>query len=251
MKKAICLFATMLILSACSAPQSGQEGTLEKVRRTNIIKAATVVFPPTTIKDAATGKLSGHMIESMDLIAGRIGAKVEWEEVTFGTATAALQSGRCDVVVAPLFANIERAEVVAFTSPPLFYLGLSALVKNGSGYEGVQNVFKFDKPDLTVAVAIGEAGDVFVKAKFHQAKVTRIDVPANELSRFMLEVSTGRADVAIADSEQIAKFAAEHEGVVDLFHDHQFDLNPAAWAVRYGDSDWLHFLETSLGLRSN
>lgn len=242
----VCVIFLLAALAACSTNNSRNESVLDTVRRTHVIRAATVIDPPMVIKDPVNGQYSGHLIDAMKIIAARMSARVEWVETTYGNAAGTLQSGRADVVVAPLFANIERAQAVAFVQPPLFYMGLSALVKKGSQFENVKSVFEFDKHGIKVALATGEAGDLFATAEFKSATLNRTNVEAAEISRFMLDVAVGRSDVAIADSNQIAKFAAAHPGTVDLFAKNQFALNPACFAVRYGDADWKAFLETSL-----
>jgi len=220
--------------------------TLDKVQSTHKIEACTVIDPPGVIKDPKTGQFSGEHIDALNLIAKKINVTVNWTETTFGNAAADLQSHRCDVVATDIFANVPRAAVVAFTYPPLLYIGDSAVVKKDSPYAGISNIYDFDKPNITVAVATGDAGDIFVKENFTQAKIVRIDVESSDLTRFALEVSAGRADVAISDSNTIRLYAAQHPEVTDLFQNNPFSLNPVAWAVRQDDPRWLGFLQTSL-----
>jgi len=242
--------AVAITLSIVALTRSRQipqgEDTLAKIQKTGEINACTVVDPPAVIKDSKTGELSGQHIDALNLIAQKMSARVVWSETTFGNAAADLQSRRCDVVATDLFANVPRAEAVAFTSPPLFYIGESALVNKNSPYLDVKDIFDFDRPNITVAVATGESGDIFVKENFTRAKVNRIDVESSDLTRFAVEVSSGRADVAIADSNTVRLYASQHPEVVDLFKDNSFALNPVGWAVRQGDTKWLEFINTSL-----
>lgn len=200
------------------------------------------------MKDAKTGQLSGVFIDAMNFIADQIKAKVDWHETTFGNATGDLASHRCDVIVTDLFLNnIPRAEAVAFTLPPPAYLGLSAIIRKGdTRFAKVKNVYDFDKPDITVAVATGEGGDIFVRNHFKRANIRRIDVEASDITRAFVEVTSKRADVGIAGADMTGLFAASHPEVVDLFRDHQYDLQPCAWPVRRDDAAWLHFLESAL-----
>ena len=132
-------------------------------------------------------------------------------------------------------------------SPRIPFVGESAIVrKDDQRFKNVKDIFEFDKLDITVAVATGESGDIFIKENFKNAKVNRIDVESSDLSRFAVEVSAGRADVAIADANSIALYANAHPEVVDLFKIKPFGLNPVGWAVRQSDTAWLHFLETAL-----
>jgi ABC-type amino acid transport substrate-binding protein len=151
------------------------------------------------------------------------------------------------MVAAALVANIPRAASVAFTQPPLFYIGHSALVKKGDNrFQNVKDVSEFDTSEVTIAVATGESADVWLKEHFKNAKITRVDVESSDLSRFAVEVSAGRADAAMADAHTIALYAKEHPEVIDVFAAQPFGLSPVGWAVRQEDARWLHFLETAL-----
>ncbi|MFH0952259.1 MAG: transporter substrate-binding domain-containing protein [Patescibacteria group bacterium] len=240
-----------LVVSAYSINKTDQTNTandtLARVIATGVLDACTVINPPTTIRDAKTGQLSGHMVEAMENIAERMKIKVNWHESTWGNAPLDLQSKRCDLLVAPFFANVPRAEAVAFTKPPLMYIGHSALVrKDDERFPNINSIFDFDKPEYTVVVATGEAGDIFVKEHFTKAKVNQIDTEAADLTRFAVEVSAGRADVAIGGSDTTAIYASEHDDVIDLFKENPYGLSPVGWAVRQDDIRWLNFIESSL-----
>lgn len=243
----LAVIALIVAVTTNNATQKVSGDTLSRIQKTGVIDACTIIDPPSAIKDASTGDFSGYMADAMNIIAQQMNAKVKWHESTWGNATVDLKSKVCDVVVAQFFANISRAQAVAFTKPSLFYLGLSALVrKDDPRFQGTKNVFDFDKPDIKIAVATGEAGDLFIKDNFKNAQIVRIDVEAADITRFALEVSSGRADVAIAGADVTAIYAKAHPEIVDLFKDNQFGLNPIGWAVRQDDSKWQDFLETSL-----
>ena len=224
-----------------------QENTLDNVRKTGTIEACTVVNPPTVIKDAKTGELSGHVVDALYEIAKRMNVEINWHESTWGNAAADLQSKRCDILAATFFASIPRAQAVAFAKPPFLYIGHDAIVrKDDERFNKTQSIFDFDKPDIKVVVATGEAGDIFVKEHFKEAQITRIDAESSDLTRFILEVSTGRADVAIGGSDTTGVYARKHPEVIELLRERPYGLSPIGWAVRQDDYQWLHFIETSL-----
>lgn len=221
--------------------------TLSEVQKSGIIEACTIVNPPFSIKDPKTNERSGYMIEVLNLIAAKMDAKVNWHESTWGNATAELASKRCDIVAAEFFANVPRAKAIAFTRPPLFYIGTGAVIrKNDNRFQNVNNILDFDKSNIIVAVSTGEAGDIYVKEHFKNAQVRRIDVESSDITRFILEITTNRADVAIAGSDVLSVYIGVHSDVVDIFKDKPFGINPVGWAVRQDDSRWLDFIETSL-----
>lgn len=241
--------AALACLVSCSRTNqiSQNEDTLDRVRKTGVIDACTVIDPPYAVKDSKTGKLSGVYIDAMDLIAKKINANVNWHETTYGKAAADLASRRCDIMAQYFNANIPRALTIAFTMPPLCYVGFSAVVRaNDPRFQHFQDIFEFDKPNYTIAVATGEAGAIFTQEHFKKAKIKSIDVESSDIARFCLEVSANRADVAISSAEVTSRFAKAHPEVRDLFEEHPVAMEPTGWAVRQDDAAWLHFIETSL-----
>lgn len=246
----ICLAQLLVafMLTSCAAQRKGtqHEDTLDRIRRTGKIDVCTFVYPPFGIKDSKTGAFSGIYIDAINAIAEKMNAKVVLHEVGSGNAVADLVSGRCDVEPG-LFALIPRAASVSFTQPPLLYIGESALVRRDDRrFTKATSVFEFDRPDITVALLNGESGDIFVKENFKKAQTKRIDADSSDQTRFCVEVSARRADVAIADSNTLHLYAKNHPEVVELFYENPFGLNPVSWGVRQDDAKWLHFLETAL-----
>jgi len=247
LKGFLCAVTLMTLFSCGKTQTSSQEDSLDRIRRTGVIEACTAIDPPYSQKDAKTGVYSGIYVDAMNVIAQKMNAKVNWHETTFGNATGEIAAGRCDVMVSDFYANIPRALSIAFTSPPLGYMGLGILVrKNDPRFKSVKSPFEFDKPNLTIAVAPGEAGDLWVKENFKQTKIQRVDVQSADLTRFCVEVSSGRADAALSGPEFFEKYTKQHPEVVDIFASRQFSLNPIGWGVRQSDYKWLQFLNTAL-----
>ena len=242
----------LLIVSLClswaaynknnGTKSNNQPDTLARIQQTKVMKVCYAVWPPAVIKDDKTGKLSGHDIDTLEQIAKEIGVTTEYHETTFGNMATAVQTGQCDIGTS-LFIAIPRAAVVNFTIPVL-YSGISGIIKKGD--TRFKTVDDIDKPGIKVAVATGEAGDLYATAHFKQAKIVRIDVESSDLSRFLLEVTSGRADIGIADADTIRLFAATHPEATDAFADNPFNLSPDAYPIRMGDNNFLNFINNSL-----
>lgn len=217
-------------------------GTLAKIQATKTMDVCYAVWPPAVIKDASTGELSGHDIDAMRLLAKGANAEIVFHETTFGDMAGAIQSGVCDIGTS-LFVNIPRSAAVAF-SRPILYGGDSGLVRKGD--TRFKTVADIDKPGIVVATATGEAGDIYAKANFTQAKIVSIDVQSSDLSRFLLEVTSGRADIGIADANTIRLFAAAHPESTDALARQPFGLSPDAFPIRHGNQDFLNFVNNSL-----
>lgn len=220
-----------------------KSNTLEKMKQTGNLDVCYVTWPPTVIKDPATGELSGHMIDTLNAILDPIEVKPTYHEQAWGTAVLGLKSGICDLVAAGFFIKIPRSYSVAFTRP-LFYVGDGALVKKGDNR--FSSIWDADKKGITVAVVNGESGHEFVKANFQNAEIKVVDVEGGDMSRVYLEVTAGRADLAITDAWTIKKYTETHPDTQALFLDEPFDLNPVSWAVRQDDVEFMRFIENSL-----
>jgi len=241
----ISIVAILLSLTAVLTQKQGitKISTLEKMKQRGKLDVCYVVYPPTVIKDPNTGDLSGHMIDTLDAILKPINVKPVYHEQTWGTAVLGLKSGICDLVAAGFFIKIPRACSVAFTRP-LFYIGDAVLVKKGD--DRFSTIWDVDKKEIVVAVANGESGHEFVKENFKNAEIRVIDVEGGDLSRVYLEVTSGRADIAITDAWNIKLYSDAHNDVKPLFLDKPFNLNPVAWAVRQDDVEFMRFIENAL-----
>lgn len=218
------------------------QGTLMKIKTTGVMDVCYAVWPPAVIKDASTGELSGHDIDATHALAESLGATVAFHETTFGDMAGGIQSGVCDIGTS-LFVNMPRAQAIAF-SRPLYYAGSSGLVRKGDArFKTIEDV---DKPGIVVATATGEAGNIFAKAHFKHAEILSIDVQSSDISRFLLEVTSGHADIGIADANTIQLFAASHPETTDAFASHPFGLSPVAFGVRQGDQDFLNYVNNGL-----
>lgn len=200
----VCLISTSTAQAQAQAPGS----ILQKVQKNKVVHAGYIPYPPFVIVDPATKKLSGYFIELMDAIVADMGQgiKIEYEETTWGTMVVGVQSGKFDVVVSGIFSTIPRAMQVTFTRPVML-VGLSAVARAGD------NRFKTDadlrKPGLTIAVTAGEVGHSYAQKYLPNAKLIVLDTP--DITRPMLEVLSGRADIGIADSMSVFNFVQAHK----------------------------------------
>lgn len=215
--------------------------SLDQMKHSGKIKACYIKYPPFVIQDPQTGKLSGYFIDLMGAIAQEAGVSVDYEETNWGTMVAALQSNKCDVVVSGVFGTIPRAKEVTF-SEPVLYVGISAIARrNDSRFKTVDDLAQ---PNLVVAVTSGEVGHEYAKKFLPNAKLTVIET--DDISRPMLEVSSGRADVALGDSMTAYRFAKAHQEVKDVFAKNPFYVFGTGLMLRRNDYDWLDFLNIGI-----
>ncbi len=244
----IALFISTTVLGACARPTdapgiptTGPESVLTTLKDTGRLKAGYIKYPPFVIQDPGTGQLSGYFIDLMNTIATEGGFEVDYEETNWGTMVTGLQTRRFDIVVSGVFRTIPRAKEVTFTNPVL-YVGISAIArKDDTRFKSLSDLAR---SGLTIAVTNGEVGHEYAKRFLPDAKLTVLTT--DDISRPMLEVSAGRADVALGDSMTAYRFARAHSEVQDVFARSPFYVYGTTFMVRRDDPEWLDFLNISI-----
>lgn len=206
------------------------------------LRIGYIVFPPAVSKDPSTDKPTGHMIDVARYVASEMNVEADFQETAWATFAAGLQAKHYDVVVAPLFATPSRAIAVAFTAP-LYYLGMAIIAKKGdTRFAALSDL---NSPTVQIAVNQGGANQRFAKRYCPNAKLTGLATA--DISQVLSEVVARRADVAIADTWSVSKFAQQHRDAVQvLFPGQPLDVTAISWAVRPGDTRLLKFLDTTV-----
>ncbi len=237
-------FAASVLVATISVTASvlpARAQVMDRILKDRKIKIGYIPAPPGTIRDPASGDVTGYYVEGVRYIFKAINVEPEFIETTWANFAAGLQSGQFDLSIAGTFATIQRAAAVEFTHP-INYLGYSAIVKTGD--TRFSKLADFDQEGIKIAVVQGGAGQEYVKENF--PKATIVALATGNLTAPFIEVSAGRADIGIEDAWQARRYAAQQPGVTSLFDAHPYNLLPLAWSVKRGNDDLLRFLNTSI-----
>ena len=219
--------------------------TMKKIREKGEIVACYVPYAEAVIKDQKTGKLSGHSVDTIEHIAKQVNAKVSYHETTWGNAATEVATGKCDVMLY-FFDQIPRAFTVAFTRPIIFEGNGAVVKKDDTRFNNIKDITELDKPEYTIVVANGESGHNFVKENFKKAKIEVIDVETGDITKHLVAVSTGRADIGIISADGADSYVKVHPETQNIFAANPFSLNPTAYAVKQNDLKFLNFLNNAL-----
>ena len=214
---------------------------MDKILREKKVKIGYIPSPPGTIKDSATGAVTGYYVEGVRYMFKTINVEVEFVETTWATFVAGLQSGQFDFSIAGTFATIQRAGAVEFTRP-IHYLGYSAVAKKGD--TRFKSLADLNQDGVKIAVVQGGAGQEYVKENFPKAQI--VALATGNLTAPFMEVAAGRTDIGIEDAWQARRFALQQPSVVDLFASEPYNVLPICWAVKRGNQDILNFLNVSI-----
>lgn len=136
--------ARMLILTAClgllmGLPTSGctredqsTESTLQRIRRTGVVRIAYANEAPYGYRDLATGRVTGEAPEVAREILGRMGAeRIEPTLTAFSQLIPGLQARRYDMIAAGMYITPERCRQIDFSNPT-YAVGEAFLVQKGN-----------------------------------------------------------------------------------------------------------------------
>jgi polar amino acid transport system substrate-binding protein len=222
-----------LLLPPAARAQGG--GTLEQVKQRGTLRVGVTQAPPWYSKDPKNGQWdSGVGVSIGKSMAAALGAKFEPLEVTWGTAIAALQGNKIDIMYM-IDATPERAQAVDFPPTPLLYYSLAVLAKNDVP---VKQWSDLDKPTVRISVPQGSSMDKFVSEHVAKANIQRFPGNAEAIAAFQ----AGRADaVCLFHPPLLAAWKKLGTGKI-VVPTPAFSQASSA-AVRKGDKAFLEFVD--------
>lgn len=182
---------TVLALAAAAcAPASLAQGAtdaLAQIKQRGALRVGVTQAPPWFSKDPKTGEwTTGVGVSLGKALAADLGVKFEPVEVTWGTAVAALQSNKIDMM-SMMDATPERAQVVDFPQTPLLYYSLAVLARDGLP---AKTWAELDQPAVRIAVPQASSMDRFLTQSVSKASIQRFPGNAEAIAAFQ----AGRVD---------------------------------------------------------
>ncbi len=181
---------TLLALAAAAyAPVAwaASEDTLAEIKRRGALRVGVTQAPPWFSKDPKSGEwTSGVGVSLGKAMAADLGVKFEPVEVTWGTAIAALQGNRIDMM-SMMDATPERAQAVDFPKTPLLYYSLAVLARDNLPAKTWADL---DKPSVRIAVPQASSMDRFLSEHVSKASISRFPGNAEAIAAFQ----AGRVD---------------------------------------------------------
>lgn len=177
--------APLATLPLMSSAQTG--GTMAAVKQRGTLRVGVTQAPPWYSKDLKSGEWSTGLGVSMGkAMATALGVKFEAVEVTWGTAIAALQGNKIDLMYM-LDATPERAQAVDFPTAPLLYYSLAVLAREDLP---VKTWADLNSDKVRIAVPQASTMDKFVSENTPKAQIQRFPGNAEAIAAFQ----AGRAD---------------------------------------------------------
>lgn len=178
-----------------------------------------------------------------EYIAREAGWKVEWVQTSPDTKIPDLQAGKFDVMTEPIFRTIPRATRVTFSRPYAYFGDAAGIVRKGD--TRFKTIADLNKSGVTIVVRQGYTDQTYAADNLPAATTRALKV--DDASQLFLEVVTGKADIALADLEQVKAFAAQHANQVETrFTDPAPSYIPAGLMLRQGDFTFYNFMNAAI-----
>jgi polar amino acid transport system substrate-binding protein len=178
-----------LIAAPALAQASTDESTMDRIKRTKVLRAAALPGElPYFKKDLTSGEWSGAAVEFCKDIAKIMDVKVEWLESTYGNSVLDLQSNKIDLAFS-LNPTPQRALVIDFTHA-VFMHGFGMVSRQGFTAKTWADI---NKPEVRVTCDLGSVHETSARRFAPKAQITAYKTR----DECVLAVQSGRADCVI------------------------------------------------------
>jgi polar amino acid transport system substrate-binding protein len=193
MRKVVLLIAILFVFSSVYPAWAGL------MDKDVFLVGTESTYPPYESRNEQ-GELIGFDIDLMNLIADKLGKKIEWVDMAFDALIPTLIAKRIDVVIAGMSITEERAERVAFTKPyeisvSAFITKIDSDIKDASALKG-----------KTIATQIGTVQETF--AHNVEGAIVKTFQKFDDCAR---EVVIGRVDAALMDIPVAREFVNQRD----------------------------------------
>jgi polar amino acid transport system substrate-binding protein len=234
-----------LIFLVWTGAASAAEVAYDRVIKSGTLRCGYMVYPPYSIKDLATGKMSGIYPDLFEKIVSDAGLKLEWaEEIAMDTMFAGLAAGRYDAICTPVTFTVARARQALFTEPFAYVPFYVYVRKDEPRFNGAEAYAALNAGDVTFMTLDGDLTEIFAKQKFPAAKTLSAG-NLTDAARLYLNVADGKADAIIGEPVFSGIFMENNPGKLRQVAAPPVHVVAATAAVGMGEHNLLAFFNTA------
>jgi cyclohexadienyl dehydratase len=237
MKPGFLLLAGAL-LALPAAAQTQAPDRLQKILTSGVLRVGTTMDTPLfSMRDPASGKLTGFDMDVLDTLAPALGVRIEFVKMTFGSMLTDLAADKFDVAMSGMGRTLERARTATFSKPYMRYGKL--LMIRSADKERFRSLADIDHPGTKIAYNKGGLNERFANTMFKQAMPTGF--ASNELAT--ADLLDGKVDAQVSDSTAAIYMARQNRRLAAMSPDHVFDPVYVAMLLRRDDQTLLNYID--------
>jgi ABC-type amino acid transport substrate-binding protein len=226
-------------------PAAAKESVYDRVKRTNTLRCAYLVYPPETIKDPNTGKLTGMVVDTAEELGRKLGWKIDWvAEVGFQDMFEGFKTGKYDALCVGLWENPARSKEALFSNPMDYGVIYTVVRSDDTRFD--DSLEPINDPAIKVAEIDGELGQVVQQEVFPKAGAYLLP-NLSDVSMIVEAVATGKADVAFLPVPSVRKYMEQNPGKVKILKKNPSRVFPAPlMAVPHGEHELKYVVDATL-----
>jgi len=201
-------FGVVKVAAPTATSAAHKETAFERVMRTQTIRCVYATGKPWLSIDPNTKQRSGIMVDVMEEIGKALSMKIDWSngEVGWGELSAAVDSGRGDVICSAMWASANRAKATAFTRP-LFYTPIEIWARaDDKRFDNAPE--RINASDVAIVVDEGDFNEKIAQTDFPKARRNAKPQVAG-LDYFFMTLLSKKADVVFISSNYAQDFLKE------------------------------------------
>lgn len=238
MKKYILILLGLSLLASCGKSETKKA---DNERVPAIIQVGIVTAPPISKIDPHTLKATGLAIDLLNRVAERAKIKVNYVPTDWSNMAAALAGGRVQMVAGPVFQTEARAVEFLFTKPIWEYAIVAVKRKNDDRLKTYEDLIS---KKVDIAVGRGGFDAEFATRVMKNANV--IALPPEQPDASMLEILSGRTEIALVDMATAIRFLRRHPQLTLLEGGRPISLQLAGFMVRRDMRKLKDFLDIAI-----
>jgi len=207
-KIVIALIAVVVLVSLFTGDKK------EDVKDSSIepITLGYIIYPPTMIKDAQTGNLSGISYDIVNAVVEKLGREVEWtEEVGWGTALEGLNTNRYDLLGTQMWPNEAREKVAEFSIAPMDSVLYPYVRADDKRFDN--DLSSINSSDVRISAVDGELAVFIASEDYPEAELKTLPQLASYAEMF-LNIVQNKADVSFTEPASANDFLKNNPGTL-------------------------------------
>jgi ABC-type amino acid transport substrate-binding protein len=215
----------------------------EIVDRGELRVGMTLQFPPQMYLDDA-GDPAGYDVVLMEMMAEDLGVELNIFNQEFDALIPGLLAGQWDMLSVGLAPRPPRLLSMYFSNS---YVPYDQVLVATAGSNIAPTIEAFNADGITIAALQGSTAAGQVEAQFPNA--TLAEFPQQDAA--FLDVATGRSDALVVESYLAEGFILGQGGVEVVPLSEPLQIEFGAFAMPYGDDEFLHYLNNWLQYYKN
>lgn len=211
-----------------------KETAYERILRTGTIRCGYATWPPLFKKDINSGVFGGLTHDFSMALADSLKLKIDWaEEIVFSTYLQDIASGRYDMECSGGWPNAMRGKL-AYYSLPYGYVPLRVVVRPDDARFDSDSTM-INAPNVRVVGADAQTSSVIQSIRFPRSQLISLQQDMSAADQ-ILNVVTGKADVALVDAVTAAEYVKVNPGTVKIIaHDPPIHMIPLTFTIPHDE----------------